>query len=253
MTHEATGGEGPQRHKSTDTRTDATRPEEFGGPTSHPPADRTVHACPECDSAEIRARVSVEPEYLCRDCRAEFDDPVARTPNYGGTERDPRDRDDVDLPALVAEHGPLYVSTATTTSTPAIHTDADCIAIKGHETRRIETAPEAPLRTFLCSHCDPAVATDGGEEFDPEPPHVTVGDRVTAILQHDGDAEYVEAVVGTVHSSKTIDAVYRVESRAEHGGDGSFERDHHTDRYEFQTSLVYMADIAGWLKGWDDA
>lgn len=93
-------------------------------------------------------------------------------------------------------------------------------------------------------------ATDGGT---PEPPVVEVGDRVTAILRHNNDAEYVEAVVVTVHGPRTIDAVYRVESRTEHDGDGSFERDHHTDRYEFQTSLVYMADIAGWLKGWDDA
>lgn len=93
--------------------------------------------------------------------------------------------------------------------------------------------------------------TDGGAEITPPP--VEVGDRVTVILASDGDAEYVEGVVVMVHSPRTIDAVYRVESRSEHDGDGSFERDHHTDTYEFQTSLVYMAEIAGWLKGWDDA
>jgi hypothetical protein len=92
--------------------------------------------------------------------------------------------------------------------------------------------------------------TDGGEI---DPPEISTGDRVTAVLQHDGEAEYVEGVVATVHSSRTIDVLYRVESRAQHGGDGAFERDDYTDTYEFQTSLVYMADVGGWIKGWDDA
>jgi len=101
---------------------------------------------------------------------------------------------------------------------------------------------------------------DGGQPDDTgddtpstDPPEVSVGDRVTVIMRNDAGPEYVKGVVVTVHAPRTIDAVYRVESRAQHGGDGSFERDHHTDRYEFQTSLVYMADIAGWRKGWDDA
>lgn len=98
---------------------------------------------------------------------------------------------------------------------------------------------------------EPEVRADGGPEQDP--PQVTVGDRVTIIMRNDGEPEYVEGVVTTVHNPRTIDAVYRVESRAVHGGDGAFERDHHTDTYEFETSLVYMADVAGWLKGWNDA
>ena len=101
------------------------------------------------------------------------------------------------------------------------------------------------------------VATDGGQDPDTgeriEPPAVDVGDRVLAILATDDGVEYLEAIVNTVHSKRTIDAVYRVESRQEHGGDGGFERDHHTDSYEFQTSLVYMGDVGGWLAGWDDA
>lgn len=87
----------------------------------------------------------------------------------------------------------------------------------------------------------------------PEAPTVRTGDKVTLCAKSDGANEYVEGVVATVHSPETIDVLYRVESRENNGGSGSFERDHHTDTYEFQTSCVYMADVNGWLKGWDDA
>lgn len=95
------------------------------------------------------------------------------------------------------------------------------------------------------------VATDGGER--PPPPDVAVGDRVTICMQADGDAEYVEGVVATVHNPRTIDAVYRRESRVGFDGSGAFERNDHIDEYSLQTSLVYMAESHGWLKGWDDA
>lgn len=93
--------------------------------------------------------------------------------------------------------------------------------------------------------------TDGGEDI--EPPEVAVGDRVTLCARHDGEQEYVHGVVVEVHSPKTVDVVYRVQSRRSNGGDGRFRRDSHTDSYEFATSCVYMADVNGWLKGWDNA
>lgn len=105
---------------------------------------------------------------------------------------------------------------------------------------------------------DGVAMTDGGDDIgdgtEPvEPPHVTVGDRVALCAKHDGENEYVHGVVNEVHSPKTIDVLYRVESRASNGGEGRFRRDSHTDTYDFATSCVYMADSNGWLKGWDDA
>jgi hypothetical protein len=100
------------------------------------------------------------------------------------------------------------------------------------------------------SGADQPVATDGGEI---EPPEVDVGDRVTLCAMHDGENEYVHGVVNEVHSPKCIDVLYRVESRRSNSGEGRFRRDSHTDTYEFATSCVYMADVNGWLKGWDDA
>ena len=70
---------------------------------------------------------------------------------------------------------------------------------------------------------------------------------------HDGENEYVHGVVNEVHSPKCIDVLYRVESRRSNSGEGRFRRDSHTDTYEFATSCVYMADVNGWLKGWDNA
>lgn len=124
--------------------------------------------------------------------------------------------------------------------------DMDPDAVDGSESRDERAAADSDEGS---SGSDPI--PDGGSMS--SPPAVSVGDRVTAIFAHDGGPEHVEAIVATVHAPKTIDAVYRVESRTKQGGDGTFERDHHTDRYDFQTSLVYMADVAGWRKGWDDA
>jgi len=44
----------------------------------------TVTACPECDKPHIRARKTMSPTWLCRDCRAEFEEPRERPPRERG-------------------------------------------------------------------------------------------------------------------------------------------------------------------------
>jgi len=52
-------------------------------------AAEIVDACPECDAAHIQPRATKTPMWLCRDCRAEFDEPATRKPRqYGETHPD---------------------------------------------------------------------------------------------------------------------------------------------------------------------
>lgn len=55
---------------------------------------RVVTACPSCDSTDIWRRTfaansqltGVDPTYRCKDCGAEFDDPVEREVERSGTD-----------------------------------------------------------------------------------------------------------------------------------------------------------------------
>lgn len=66
-------------------------------------ADDTINACPECDSSSLRHRTRKDESYICKDCRATFDDPVVREKQAHGISAEVMLERVVDDPEAVLE------------------------------------------------------------------------------------------------------------------------------------------------------